>query len=567
MNHLAFGPGNAKVDRPQHRRSGALEALSRRHRRPSVDRCRRRRHVSPDERAQRQPHEPDAGRRPRLFPVRCRRRRQSLLLPARWNRSAAAHRSRRLLRAPRADRWHAHRLSMRRRHLAVRPRERSHRACRHRGSVASHAGGAQVRAGRKSPGRVQRPSRRPQPGGGRARETLHVCALGRRGSPARRGRRRPLPARSNGCTMAPRWSRSATSRARSACRFSTTAPSRRCPGISAGSRTCAPRPPPTDRDLQPSQRSADGRSRHRDARGDRSQRCRPHRGPRVVARRRMARLLVLDQRAALRDQAARRRGRDKHAGDRARVPRLFAGVRSGRPVPVLPVGAHLRPGLRRRAVRAELSARGAPVPDRAAGGPAPAVRSGAQGPEARDLATEDGQVMRRRSRQCASTSTGSSAASPPSRSPKGASARSPARPTARCCGRCCRSPARTAAADTRIRRGGWRFSTSRRCAPRRCSSGSTASSLAADHTTLVVREGKAARASAHRKGRSRSDPRRHPKSPRARAAGSTWAASACRSSRGSEWRQMLREVWRLQRDQFWVAGHVGHRLGRRLPPV
>ena len=31
-----------------------------------------------------------------------------------------------------------------------------------------------------------------------------------------------------------------------------------------------------------------------------------------------------------------------------------------------------------------------------------------------------------------------------------------------------------------------------------------------------------------------------------------------------EWRQMLREVWRLQRDQFWVGRHVGRRLGGGL---
>ena len=30
---------------------------------------------------------------------------------------------------------------------------------------------------------------------------------------------------------------------------------------------------------------------------------------------------------------------------------------------------------------------------------------------------------------------------------------------------------------------------------------------------------------------------------------------------------MLREVWRLQRDQFWVAEHVRRRLGRSLSPA
>ena len=35
------------------------------------------------------------------------------------------------------------------------------------------------------------------------------------------------------------------------------------------------------------------------------------------------------------------------------------------------------------------------------------------------------------------------------------------------------------------------------------------------------------------------------------------ARARCRSSRAREWRQMLREVWRLQRDQFWVADMSG----------
>ena len=76
---------------------------------------------------------------------------------------------------------------------------------------------------------------------------------------------------------------------------------------------------------------------------------------------------------------------------------------------------------------------------------------------------------------------------------------------------------------------------------------------------LVVREGKRLRAiSAPRSaGRPRDPETASPTRRRARAAGSISAASASRSSRGSEWRQMLREVWRLQRDQFWVADMSG----------
>ena len=109
----------------------------------------------------------------------------------------------------------------------------------------------------------------------------------------------------------------------------------------------------------------------------RPQRRRPHREPRVVAGRRVARVPVLDRRPPLRDQAARRRDPQLDAGDAAGVPRLQPGVRSGRQVPLLPVGAHLRSGLRQRAVRAVVSARRAPVPRRAAGRRHAAVRTAA----------------------------------------------------------------------------------------------------------------------------------------------------------------------------------------------
>ena len=149
-------PRQCDGDRPQHRRSRALEALSRRHRRPLVDRRRGQRPVPPDERARGQHHEPDVDRRSRLLPLRRRRRRQPLLVQARRRRSAAPHRPRRLLRAPRANRRHAHRLSMRRADLAasIRRPTTTQRA-RHPRARASHAGGAQVRAGGRQSGRLR----------------------------------------------------------------------------------------------------------------------------------------------------------------------------------------------------------------------------------------------------------------------------------------------------------------------------------------------------------------------------------------------------------------------------
>ncbi len=94
----------------------------------------------------------------------------------------------------------------------------------------------------------------------------------------------------------------------------------------------------------------------------------------------------------MRDQAAPGRDAAIHAGHAARIPRLLPRLRSGGEVSLFPVAAHVRSGLRQRAVRAELSARRATVPDRAAGRAAPAVRSGAEGSQGGqcDAGTEGG---------------------------------------------------------------------------------------------------------------------------------------------------------------------------------
>jgi len=76
------------------------------------------------------------------------------------------------------------------------------------------------------------------------------------------------------------------------------------------------------RAVQPPQRSADRRRRDGRAQRRRPQRQRSHRGPRVVAGRRLACLLVLDVDTPLGDQVARRRAPHRNAGDAARVPRL-----------------------------------------------------------------------------------------------------------------------------------------------------------------------------------------------------------------------------------------------------
>jgi tricorn protease len=79
--------------------------------------------------------------------------------------------------------------------------------------------------------------------------------------------------------------------------------------------------------------------------------------------------------------------------------------------------------------------------------------------------------------------------------------------------------------------------------------------LAADHHTLLLREGKRWRAIAAIIAKTGARTSATP--PRARAAGSTWRRIRVSVDPRLEWRQMLREVWRLQRDHFWVADMSG----------
>ena len=79
--------------------------------------------------------------------------------------------------------------------------------------------------------------------------------------------------------------------------------------------------------------------------------------------------------------------------------------------------------------------------------------------------------------------------------------------------------------------------------------------LAADHTTLVVREGKRLRAiDVNHPPEEKDDADDTP----SRKSGWLDLARVRLSVEARpEWRQMLREVWRLQRDQFWVADMSG----------
>ena len=193
----------------------------------------------------------------------------------------------------------------------------------------------------------------------------------------------------------------------------------------------------------------------------------------MVGRRRLARLLVLDFHPPLRDQAPRCGQGHQRRGDPPRVSRLLPGLRSGRPLPLFPVDPHVRPGLRQCAIRVELSARGAALPDCARGRRPPAVRSDAQ---------RTGRRRRRGEAEARGRCAGDGGSTRRHRAARrGVSGRRrPLRPDRRCrrqqgrYGRCCRLRARTGAAGTRSRRAGSRCSISPRCVPRRWSRRPTA---------------------------------------------------------------------------------------------
>jgi tricorn protease len=82
--------------------------------------------------------------------------------------------------------------------------------------------------------------------------------------------------------------------------------------------------------------------------------------------------------------------------------------------------------------------------------------------------------------------------------------------------------------------------------------------LAADHTTLLVREGQKLRAIAVKdKHGAERDPAPASDAPSRKSGWLDLSRVRLSIEPRQEWRQMLREVWRLQRDQFWVPDMSG----------
>jgi tricorn protease len=95
--------------------------------------------------------------------------------------------------------------------------------------------------------------------------------------------------------------------------------------------------------------------------------------------------------------------------------------------------------------------------------------------------------------------------------------------------------------------------------------------LAADHVTLVVRTSKRLRAiPVHRRPDFERDPAQRSDKPSRRSGWIDLERVRASVDPPKEWRQMLAEVWRLQRDQFWVADMSGmdwDAIFRRYEPL
>ena len=358
VNHLAFGPEARKSSAatPRTRRAGSATAAA-----PpaAVDRREGRRRVSRGCRAQRQHHEPDVARQSHLVPVRPRGRRAISTRARRTAGDLRRHTDHDDFYARHAhDRRQAHRLPVRRATCGCYDPARDAPS-----ALDDPRARARTQAARKFV---------PAPdflGGFDLHPAGHSLAVDVRGklSRSRCGRARCATRRCPTARASPRrWladgvtsSRSATKPARNAAGLSKDGTTRTLPGISAVSVAMRAAPRGTlRRDRQSPQRGAGRRPRRTEKRQSSidSER-RPHRGPRLVARRRVARVRVLDAaRAHCAIKLYRRRA--TRSATLVTQPEFSDYAPAFDPegqLSLLPVAAHLRPGLRQPSIRAVAS--------------------------------------------------------------------------------------------------------------------------------------------------------------------------------------------------------------------
>ena len=495
VNHLAFGPGGRTADRPQHRRSGALEALSRRHAPATSGSTPRARGTfrRMTELAGNLTSPMWIGER-LYFLVRRRGRRQPLFVPRRRQRPAPPHRPRRVLRAPCAERRPAHRLPVRRASLWLfDPATDTTRELDIAHAGAPHPGGAPLR--RRGASTSSRSTSHP------AGHSLALVARGKLFTMAlwegavRQLRRRPTAA----AMRHGQWLGDGTSAGRGRRRVaarsgsSSSLPARRARldrGTSATSRDCAPRRIGT--------RVALANHRNEVWIGDVATR---RRSPSSTAATPAAATTSPGRPTAPGSPTPSRPARGTRAikllrGRRGHVARWSPSPSSATTAPAFdPDGRYLYFLSLRTfdpvydSVQFELSfprARAA-LPDRAAGRRAAAVRSrAARASQAAEAPGGDGGASR--------APRAGAAARRPRRHRRArrrlSGRREPLRPDRRRGRRqggldgAATSSARTAAAATRKRRAGSRSSTSRPCAPRRWSTRSTPSSSPPTARTL-----------------------------------------------------------------------------------
>ena len=150
--------------RPQHRRPGALEAISRRCRRQVVGRPSWHRPVPADPaRPRRQPQQPDVSRRTGVVPLGPRGHRKRVFVHAGGRRHAAPYRPRRHVRAPGRRGRRADRLPTRWRHSPAHPGDRRGRSARGRSADRRHPTPRPARCGRRRPRRSSADRRRRGP--------------------------------------------------------------------------------------------------------------------------------------------------------------------------------------------------------------------------------------------------------------------------------------------------------------------------------------------------------------------------------------------------------------------